>query len=193
MMKFYKFVRGFAGVIFKLIYRIKIHGKENIPEDGRLIVGANHSHIFDPVVLALAIPREISFMGKKELFENKFLNYIFTNLGAFPVDRDGTDIKAVKTSLRVLQQEGALGIFPEGTRVKAYDENNAKAGMAMMSIRAKSQILPVYIESSYRIFSKIDVYIGKPIDLSEYYGERLSSEEYSKISKDILKSIYTIK
>ena len=193
MMKLYKFVRGLARVIFKLIYRIRVHGKENIPGDGRLIIGANHSHVLDPVVLALAIPREISFMGKKELFENKFLNYIFTNIGAFPVDRDGTDIKAVKNSLRVLQNDGVLGIFPEGTRVTGYDEDNAKAGMAMISLRAKSVILPVYIESSYRIFSRIDVYIGEPIDLSEHYGERLSSEEYSKISKDILKKIYTIK
>ncbi len=192
-MKLYKFVRGLARVIFKLIYRIRVHGKENIPGDGRLIIGANHSHVLDPVVLALAIPREISFMGKKELFENKFLNYIFTNIGAFPVDRDGTDIKAVKNSLRVLQNDGVLGIFPEGTRVTGYDEDNAKAGMAMISLRAKSGILPVYIESSYRIFSRIDVYIGEPIDLSEHYGERLSSEEYSKISKDILKKIYTIK
>lgn len=192
-MKLYKFVRGLARVIFKLIYRIRVHGKENIPGDGRLIIGANHSHVLDPVVLALAIPREISFMGKKELFENKFLNYIFTNIGAFPVDRDGTDIKAVKNSLRVLQNDGVLGIFPEGTRVTGYDEDNAKAGMAMISLRAKSEILPVYIESSYRMFSRIDVYIGEPIDLSEHYGERLSSEEYSKISKDILKKIYTIK
>lgn len=192
-MKFYTFAKGLANMVFKLIYRVNVYGKDNIPMNEKLIVCSNHSHVLDPVLLAVILPREISFMAKKELFQNKFLNYVFRKLGAFPIDRKESDIKAIKNALRVLKQDGALGIFPEGTRVDEFNLDNVKSGTALISIKAKSRILPIYIEGSYKLFSKVDAYIGEPIDFSEYYGEKLDSETYSKLSKDVLKEIYTIK
>lgn len=132
-------------------------------------------------------------MAKKELFQNKFLDYVFRKLGAFPVDRKESDISAIKNALRVLKNDGALGIFPEGTRVEEFNLDNVKSGTALISIKSKSRILPIYIEGNYKLFSKINVYIGEAIDFSDYYGQRLSSETYAELSKDVLKEIYTIK
>lgn len=192
-MNFYTAVKGITYVIFKLIYRINVYGKENVLMNEKLIVCSNHTNILDPVVLAVIFPREVSFMAKKELFENKFLNYVFRKVGAFPVDRKESDITAIKNALRVLKNDGALGIFPEGTRVEEFNLDNVKSGTALISIKSKSRILPIYIEGSYKLFSKINVYIGEPIDFSEYYGEKLSSESYAELSKDVLKKIYSIK
>ncbi len=192
-MKFYTIARGIVNILFKLIYRINVYGKDNIVIDKKLIVCSNHSHIFDPIILAIIYPTEISFMAKKELFQNKFSKYIFTKLGAFPVDRKETDLKAIKNALRVLKRDGVLGIFPEGTRVNEFNLENVKSGTALISIKSKSHILPIYIEGSYKLFSKINIYIGENIDLSEYYGQKLSSEDYFKLSKDILRIIYDIK
>lgn len=192
-MNFYTVVKGITYAIFKLIYRINVYGKENIVMNEKLIVCSNHTNILDPVVLAVIFPREVSFMAKKELFENKFLNYVFRKVGAFPVDRKESDISAIKNALRVLKNDGALGIFPEGTRVEEFNLDNVKSGTALISIKSKSRVLPIYIEGTYKLFSKINVYIGEAIDFSEYYGEKLSSETYSELSKDVLKEIYSIK
>lgn len=192
-MKFYTFAKGAMNIVFNLIYRVKVYGKENIPMNEKLIVCSNHSHNFDPVLIGIILPREISFMAKKELFENKILKFILSKMGAFPVDREEADIKAIKNALRVLKQDGVLGIFPEGTRVEEFNLDNVKSGTALISIKAQARILPIYIEGTYKIFSKVSVHIGKAIDFSEYYGQKLDSEIYADLSKDVLREIYTIK
>lgn len=126
------------------------------------------------------------------MFKNKVLARIIYKLGAFPVDRDGSDISAIKSSLKILNAEKVLGIFPEGTRVAKMDLENAKPGIALISIKGKSPVVPVYIQSNYKPFHKIIVNIGKPIHLSEYFDKKLSTEEYKSISKRILNSIYSL-
>ena len=169
--------RAIVKVILKFIYRIEVIGKDNIEIDGKFILTSNHTHVFDPVILAVVFPRQIHFMAKKELFKNKILKFVFTKLGAFPVSRNETDLTAIKNALRLLKEDKILGIFPEGTRVKEFDIKNAKAGTALLSVKSKSPVLPIYIEGNFKIFSKIKVYIGKPIEFSDYYGKKLSNDE----------------
>lgn len=192
-MKFYTAIKSIVNILFKFIYRIEIIGEENIQGDKNLIICSNHIHVFDPIILAIIYPRQIHFMAKKELFENKFLNFIFKNLGAFPVSRKESDLSAIKNALRVLKKNNILGVFPEGTRVKEFDLKNAKAGTALLSVKSKSPVLPIYIESTYKLFSKIKIYIGEPMEFSEYYGKKLTNKDYTFISEEILKAIYSIK
>lgn len=192
-MYFYYTLRFISAIILKIIFRFKVQGIENIPEDGRVVLCSNHISILDPIVLAIVVKRPIAFMAKKELFENKILNKIINNLGAIPVDRQGTSLSAVRKSLKTLKDEKILGIFPEGTRVKEIDLDNAKPGVSLIGIKSKSPIVPIYIESRYRPFSKIKVNIGEPILFNKYYDEKLSTEDYKNISKDIMKSIYGLK
>ena len=93
---FYKAVRNILKVPIKLIYNPKINGIENIPEKPYILVG-NHKSLWDIPLLAMCVKDEIYFMAKKELFDHKITNYIFTRLGAFPIDRETLDINAIKT------------------------------------------------------------------------------------------------
>ena len=95
-MTFYSFIKGIISIPLKLIYRIRVEGIENIPQEGRVVVCSNHSNVLDPVILAVSLKRQIFFMAKKEMFEKKIFNYIFSKLGTFPVDRDGADLSAIK-------------------------------------------------------------------------------------------------
>lgn len=192
-MYFYKIIKFFLSLILKIFYRIETKGLDNIPKHGRAVLCSNHLNILDPIVLAIAIPRTISFMAKKELFRNKFLVNVLRLLTAFPVDREGSDLSAIRTSLKILQNERVLGIFPEGTRKSKMDLESVKPGIGLISIKAKSPIIPVAIQSNYRLFSKIKIRIGQPIYLNDYYGQKLKTQDYIKISKDILKSIYSLK
>lgn len=192
-MSFYNVVKGIVNVVFRIIYRIHVHGREHIIMDEKLIICSNHMNVLDPIIVGIIFPRQIFFMAKKELFENSFVRAFVTKLGTFPVDRKETDITAIKTALKILKNNGVLGIFPEGTRVKKFDLENAKAGTAMISIKSKSRILPMYVEGNYKLFSKINVYIGEPISFDEYYGQKLDSNMYEALSKEVLKKIYSIK
>lgn len=192
---FYKIVLVILKVLVFFIFDVKIHNKENLDKtSGGLIVCGNHISMIDPVILAISTKRSIHYMAKKELFENKFWSFIFRNLGAFPVDRQGVSLSAIKSSLKVLNNDGVLGIYPEGTRVKkGYDESNAKAGIALIANKAKVKILPVYVEGPYKFRGKINFYIGKEKDYFENYSGKMDTEKYTEIGKEILKDIYSLK
>ncbi|MFA5524886.1 MAG: lysophospholipid acyltransferase family protein, partial [Tissierellales bacterium] len=173
-MSLYGFVRGILNVIFRIIFRIEVYGKENIPSEGKIVICSNHVSMLDPITVAISVPRRIYFMAKKELFEKKFFGNLINKLGAFPVDRDSSDLSAIRNSLKVLKSEDALGIFPEGTRIKKEDVDIAKPGIAMISIKGKSPIVPIYIITQYKLFSKIKVIIGKQIVPNEYFDLKLN-------------------
>lgn len=182
-----------AYLIFNIIFRIKVTGKENIPFNRRLIICSNHINNLDPIIITIMFPRKIRWMAKKEIFNNRILNFFVRKLGAFPVNRDEVDISAVKNSLKILKNDEVLGIFPEGTRVKRMDLSKAKSGVSLLAIKSKSPVLPIYIESSYKIFSSIKIHIGEPLYLYENIDNKPSQEQYSELSKFILIQIYSLK
>ena len=100
----------------KLIYRIEVHGKENIPKDNKYLVCPNHLSTLDPPMLAAVLPRNIAFMAKKELFNIPLLRWWIDWLGAFAVDRENLSPSTVKTVEAIYKSKWVLGIFPQGTR-----------------------------------------------------------------------------
>ncbi|MBS4536255.1 1-acyl-sn-glycerol-3-phosphate acyltransferase [Clostridium sp. D2Q-14] len=193
-MSFYNFIRNLASVVFNFFYKIKIHGDKNILKDSKVLICSNHTHDFDPIILGIVFnTRQIHFMAKKELFKYKLAALFMRKLGAFPIDRNGADLSAIKKALKLLKSNKALGIFPEGTRVKRGMKGKAKSGIAMIAIKSKAPVLPVYIDTNYKIFSKVDVYIGQPIDLSKEKKGKLNMEDYKSLSDNIINEIYDLK
>src|SRR6056297_2293019 len=92
----YQIIRLFLLVIFKIFFRIKVNGKDNLPEDGGVIIMSNHISAYDPPLLAAIFARPVRFMAKKELFENPIMRFVLYLADSFPVDRSRTDITAVK-------------------------------------------------------------------------------------------------
>ena len=189
---FYNIIKFIASIFIRLVYRIKVTGLENMPRDGKLIICGNHINNLDPVIIAIVLPRTINWMGKKELFKYKWFGFILKKLNVFPVNRDGTDLKSVKKSLRILKEGNVLGIFPEGTKVKGYDIKNAKPGVALLAVKSKTNILTIKIESNYKFFNTINVKIGELFDVSDYKDQKLTNDDYTKISQNILKTIYRL-
>ena len=188
----YRFLVSIISVLVKLIYRVKINGIENLKDDQPIIISANHIHIFDSVILATLTKRQIFFLSKKELFEKKLFAKFFGKLGVIPIDRDNTDIKAIKSCFRVIRAGNILGIFPEGTRVKTVDINNMKKGVALIALKNKVNILPIHIEGTYRIFSKITVDIYPMIEINNFENME-DSEAIDKLTEELFNQIYQVK
>ena len=174
----------------RLIFRVKVNG--SIPKDGAYILCANHTSLYDPVVVGAFSRRSLSFMAKAELFKIFGLGFLIKHLGAFPVDRNKADIKAIKTALSILKNGDALLMFPEGKRVKSGESSDAKSGMIMLAHKTGASIVPVGINSDYKLFSKLTVTFGEAVSLSEYSGKRLSSEEMDALAQDVLSKIKSL-
>ncbi|MDO5306612.1 MAG: lysophospholipid acyltransferase family protein [bacterium] len=166
----------FYMIRFKLVYRLEVHGKENIPKDNKYIVAANHLSTLDPPLVCAVMKRGVAYMAKKELFENPFMNWWLNWLGAFAVDREHLNVSTIKTALTIKKTEWVLGIFPQGTRQEPGKISNITKGFASLAKTTKCGILPIGIvgtDKARRLpFSgKIVVNIGEVIPYSENVEE----------------------
>ncbi len=177
-----------ATIYLKLFRGFKIYGRENIPQKGSLIVVGNHVSNLDPLVLGSSITRITRFMAKKELFKNSLLGWFLRKIGAFSVDRGRGDMEAMRTSLKILADNGVLGVFPEGTRNKD-GLGKAQLGMVMIALKAKAPILPCGLLNTGNGQRPIVVHIGKPIQLTEFYNRKLSREEMEVVGELIMDKI----
>jgi 1-acyl-sn-glycerol-3-phosphate acyltransferase len=162
----------FYMVRFKLVYRLEVHGKENIPNNNEFIVASNHLSTLDPPLICAIMNRPLAYMAKKELFENPFMRWWLNWLGAFAVDREKLGVSTIKTVLTIKNTDWALGIFPQGTRQEYGTINHITKGFASLAKTTKCGILPIGIigtQDAKRIpFSgKIVVKIGEIIPYSD--------------------------
>ena len=165
-----------------LLYRIRLEGCENIPKDRNVILMGNHQFIFDPVTLAICDKsRQYHFMGKKELWNNKIIGWLWTEVHGFPVDRGNYDMGAIRTAMNILKRGECLGIFPEGTRHKGPDMLPLLQGAAMIALRSKCDIVPIYIDGDYKLFKKIVVRVGKPVEMSDLLAGRVNKDTFDTL------------
>lgn len=166
----YRAFRRFMIVLGQLLFGFTVFGAGKVPKEGPLILASNHRRYADPVLICMAVPRRIQWMGKKELFVPPFGKFFYF-IGTFPVDRQKGGRTAIRAALGLLKDGWALGIFPEGTRRKKgyYDPEDApKSGVTMLASRANAPILPVFVDNVPTPLqrlrgARLRVYVGDPI------------------------------
>lgn len=180
----YGLVTGFMHFWYRFWFNVKVTGLENIPKEGGVIVCGNHKSNHDAVLVASFFGRKMKFLAKKELFGHGLEKFV-RGLGGIPVDRQGTDIAAVKASLRTLKNGEPLLIFPQGTRCKDLKEEDFKEGAPFMAIKAKVPVLPIGIGGEYKFGGGLTLNIGKPIDCAnpELSTDRLAQQIYKNIEE----------
>ena len=156
----------FYMIRFKLVYRLEVQGKENIPKDNSYIIAANHLSTLDPPLVCGVMNRGVAYMAKKELFENPFLRWWLDWLGAFAVDREKLGVSTIKTVMTIKKTGWVLGIFPQGTRQEPGEISNITKGFASLAKSTKCGILPIGITGTQEVkrfpfTGKIVVKIGK--------------------------------
>ncbi len=166
----------------------KVIGKENVKKinEGSAIICSNHKSAWDPVVLGAVFDnRELHFMAKKELFKKKFANNFLRKVNAFPIDRQGSDIGAIKHALKILKQGNVLGIFPEGKRNKGEGVLEFKDGLALLAHKSKAACVPVRILKEVKFFKRTTVIVGEPIYLDEFYDQKANETIFHEINEKI--------
>ncbi len=144
----YAFLKPIAAAFMRLLFRLEARGTEHIPRSGALVLVANHSSVLDPPLVGGVAPRPLSFLAKAELFDIPLFGALIRGVNARPLRRDGADAGALRTALRVLDDGGALLVFPEGTRGPEGVLREPKAGAAMLAILSGCPVVPAYIKGS---------------------------------------------
>lgn len=193
-MWFYYLVRTLVRIYYKIMFKMKFIGMENVPKEGAAVLCCNHISNYDPLTMAAFLDRLPRFIAKKELFQNKLLAKLLYALKAFPVDREATmDMKSFKTAVKTLKEGEMLGIFAEGTRVKEGEEKAAKAGVAMFALKGNAPVIPIAISGKYKFRGEITVCFGKPMWLEEYRDIRVTTEKLEEITGKIMEKVNEMK
>lgn len=191
--RFYSLAYIVLWPIIHILFRLSIHGKGHIPKGGAVFC-CNHSSMWDPllVMIAAGYDHQLYALAKIEISRWPLVGWILKAAGMIFVDRGKADIGAIKTAMKYLKSGQQILIFPEGTRVSEEDAESAKGGLAMLSVRTGSQIVPVYLDSDKKVFHRTHVVFGAPY-LPQVAGRRGTSEEYQKIAEDTLRRVYALK
>lgn len=154
MSLWYEFWKRLFYYICRLVFRLKIEGREYEPASGPLIVAGNHASLLDPPLIGMCLRRQSAYMAKDDLFTVPILGPWLRSIGSFPVRRGTPDRKAIRRSLEVLERGGVLVIFPEGTRSLDGRLRDAEPGAAMIALRTGVPVLPAAVVNSHRILPK---------------------------------------
>lgn len=176
---FFFFAKYVFFVYAKLFLGLKVYNAHKVPPTGGLVLVSNHFSTLDPPVLGSSMPRETHYMGKKELFENRYLRALVLGLRSYPVDRNGSASGAIKESLRRLKRGVAIGIFIQGTRNAG--EAEAMDGAAFIAQRAGVPIQPAAIWREGRAYR---VRFGDPV-----IPEGKSREEMGRLTQTMMTRI----
>ena len=178
---------------FHLVFRMKVIGAENVPKEGPVLLCSNHLAKRDPVLLGLSQRRQVFYMAKEELFQNRFLGGMFRMLGAFPVKRGSGGSDALEDAYALLAQNGVVGVFIEGHRSRDGKLLKPKTGAALLAYETKAPVVPVCITAGDGkqpgMFKRTLIRFGKPISAGELNIQDDSSLQLRRASRTIMAQI----
>lgn len=181
----YRLGKLILGPIFKIYYNPKTINKEYIPKDGPIIIAGNHKHLFDQCFTILATKRFVKYLAKREYFDSAKTRWFFKGVGCIPVDRENKDDNATNQAIKHLNNGGAIGIFPEGTRNKTDKLLlDFKFGAVSMAKKTGATIVPFGITGDYKFRSKnLTIRYGEPFKVDDMDLKEANEKLYKEVEK----------
>ena len=189
--RLYAFLRALVRVFFALFYPIRAKGTAYFPQEGPVLLCANHESLADPVAIICALNRPVRFMAKKEVMDVPVLGWLLRSLGAFGVDRGSGDLAAVRSALNILKEGHALGIFPQGSR-SWKSGGDFQNGAALIALRSGVPVVPVHIHSRARLFRPLRLTFGPAVELN-LAENRMNSQALAQATARIQEAVYALK
>lgn len=191
----YTLARIIFGFLFHTIFLLRFHNAQIVEEmQPPYIIMANHRSFADPMALAIKVKRyEIRFIGKRELAHGRLKSWLFSGLHMILVSRHATDMAAMRQCMQTLKEGHILGIFPEGTRHQPEMMQEVESGTAIIALRARVPLLPVYIDGKIRPFHITHIYYGKPMELDDLYAQGVNNDTAHQLCQRIHDVFYAMR
>jgi len=199
-------------IIYKAVYHgtrslvevfstLEVEGWENIPQ-GACLFASNHQSMLDPPLIGSCLPREISFVARRTLFDNPIFGFVIHACHAIPLDRGQADVGAIRAALAALANGHGLLIFPEGTRSQTGEIADAKAGAGLLACKSGLPVVPIRVRGPRDVLprgalfpvgsARIRVHFGQAMTAQEYDPGAQHPERMLEASRRILERIKTL-
>ncbi len=181
--------RALLSPLFRLVFRVRRSGQENIPPSGPALVVCNHLSNWDPPFVGFSTrPRRVYFMAKSSLFRFRPFGWLIGKVGAFPVRRGGADRDAIRLSRQILARGDAMVMFPEGTRSLSGNLRPFFPGAGLIALEPGVVVIPAAVWGSQRRLGPVRIVFGEPVDLSDL-AELPRSERAAAATRRIAEAI----
>lgn len=171
----YYFCHALSKIVARFFFNLRIVHPERMIEEGPLIVASNHQSYFDPPLVGICSKRDLYYLARKTLLDVPLLGKLLPGINVIPVDRDGNDMSALKTIIRLVKSGHGVVLFPEGTRSPDGSLQQGKQGVGLIIAKSRAPVQPVRVFGAHQAFprgsakisaSPITLVIGEPIRFS---------------------------
>ena len=190
----YQVLKVIVSPIYRLLFNVRVKGKENVPKEGGVLLCPNHIAALDVISIGVVCPRQITCIAKKELFSIPVLGWLIKALGAVKIDRGGSDVGAIKTAVNAIQSGKTVVIFPQGHRCPGVNPatTTVRGGAGLIAYHAGCDVVPVCInikKCKYSLFRRTEIIYGEPIKYSALGFNEGGRDEYNKATEIIFNRI----
>jgi len=193
---------GVNYLIARILWRARISGPLPVAPGRGAVIVCNHRSSLDPSFIEIATRRVVHWMVAKEFCEHWAFAWILRLAEVIPVNRGGIDTQATKSAIRLARAGGLVALFPEG-RINTTERLllPGRPGAAMIALKARVPVIPCYVHGSpydgtalgcLLMPAKVEVRMGEPMDLSDYYGSEDEREVLEQLTRRFLVAIATL-
>jgi 1-acyl-sn-glycerol-3-phosphate acyltransferase len=199
----YAFGRFVVAPLARLVYRPRVEGRENVPRSGPVIFASNHLSFIDSIAIPIAAPRPVHFLAKASYFDSWASAQFFSALGAIPVERGAGQaaLDALDQQRRVLEDDRAVALYPEGTRSLDGRLYRGRTGVAFLALQTGAPVVPVGLTGTDAVMpvgarfpslrQRVIVRFGTPIDVSAH-GAADSGRARRTATDEIMAAIHAL-
>jgi len=195
----YELVVPLGRLGFEVAFRLRVVGTENVPRHGPGLICSNHCSYLDPMLAAVALPRKVYSVSRKEMYEQRLLGPFIRRLGGVRIDREAlADKGALQAMLAIMDHGDLCMIYPEGTRSPDGRLQAPHNGAAFLAVKSGAPVVPIAVIGSYECWprqrklprlGRITVRIGQAVTYHLPPERQSLKEELNTISMDIMDRI----
>ncbi|HEX5400395.1 MAG TPA: lysophospholipid acyltransferase family protein [Verrucomicrobiae bacterium] len=183
----------FFRTLFAVYFRWRVFNPERVPQEGAVILAANHASFLDPPLVGSGLNRSINYLARESLFRFPGMGALLRSWNSVPVDRDGGGAAGLKAILDRLLDGGGIILFPEGTRTRDGKLQPARSGIGLIVVKSSAPVVPVRTFGTFEAFGRNDR-LPRPVRVAVKYGKPMHFEqlraEAKTCTKARLKEIY---
>jgi 1-acyl-sn-glycerol-3-phosphate acyltransferase len=181
---------------------LQVYGQDNIIEHGPALLAMNHQSVLDPPYAGISCKREIHYFARKTLLDIPVFGSVLRRINVIGVDREGSDVSALKAVIRVLRDGGCTIVFPEGTRTRDGSLQPAKPGAGFIIAKTLAPVVPMRIFGAFEAyprgaiiprFTPVTIVVGEPIHFSKNDIAGDSRTVFQRLSEHVMEKIAALR
>jgi len=196
----YDIGHAFFYIVFRLLFRCRAIGRQNVPKTGPCIIASNHASYLDPPIIGGMLWRRLNYVARDSLFNRPYKKFFLTRCKSIPIRREQLDKSVINSILGRIKAGEPVVLFPEGTRSPDGELLPGKPGVGLILSMAKVPVIPTYVKNSYLTLGKthkrlrlvpLTVVFGEPMDLTGVKGK--GHEKYQRMADLVMEEIAELK